>query len=148
MSLAILKTEVLGDPLGLGYASMSDQQVYVSMVGKTRTRNRQLTTTDLLEWAGTNQRFLKVKNAAAVTADSQTKNVAAILQTLLQSPGIPFDMNRPASLAMITFLVAQAVLSAADQTALQTLAVEEINRFQELGIQEYQAGDINAARNS
>lgn len=148
MSLALLKTEVTTDPLALGYAAMTDQQVYLSMVAKTRTRQRQLTTTDLLEWAGSGQRFLKVKNAAAVTTDSQTKNVAAILQTLLQSPGIPFDLNRAASAQMISFLVAQAVLTGGDQTALQNLAAEAINRFQELGIQEYQAGDINAARNS
>jgi hypothetical protein len=146
MSLAILKNELTTDPLGLGYAAKTDQQCYDLLVAKTRSRQRQLTTTDLLEWAGTNQRFLKVKNAAAVTADSQTKNVAAILQTLLQSPGIAFDFNRAASSNMIDFLVTQNVLVAADRTALQSLANESINRFIELGIPEYEAGDINVAR--
>lgn len=148
MSLAILKTEVTTDPLALGYAGMTDQQVYVSMVGKTRTRSRQLTTTDLLQWAGGNQRFLKVNNAANATTDTQTKNLANVLVILLKSPGVPFDPNVAGMTAMISALVTAAVLTAADQAALLNMAAEAINRFQELAIQEYQAGDINFARNS
>lgn len=146
MSLAILRTELLTDPLALGYAAKTDQQCYDSLITKTRTRQRQLTTTDLLEWAGGNQRFLKIKNAAVVVSDTQTKNLAAIMQTLLQSPGVTLDMNRAATLALIDGLVTGLVLVAADKTALVTLATESINRFSELGIPEYQLGDVTRAR--
>jgi precorrin-4 methylase len=146
MSLAILRAELLTDPVAMGYAGKTDQQCLDLLTAKTRSRQRQLTTTDLLEWAGSLQRFLKIKNAAAVTTDSQTKNLAAILQTLLQSPGVALDVNRASSLALIDGLVSGAVLTAADKTALIAAATENIDRFTELGIPEYQLADVTRAR--
>ena len=146
MSLAILRTELTTDPLGLGYAGMTDQQCLNSLLTKTRTRQRTLTTTDLLEWSGTSLRFDKIKVASNGSTQNAARNLSGIMFVLLNAPGVNLDMNRSASLALVDGLVNQGVLVAADKTALVAAATESINRFAELGIPEYQLGDITRAR--
>jgi hypothetical protein len=146
MSLAILRTELTADPLALGYSTKSDQQCYDSLIAKTRTRQRTLTTTDLLEWSGGNLRFDKIKVASNGATQNAARNLSGIMLVLLSSPGINLDMNRSASLALVDGLVSASVLVATDKTALVTAATESINRYAELGIPEYQVGDITRAR--
>lgn len=146
MSLAILRNELLTDPASLGYAGKTDQECLTILQTPNRPRQRTLTTTDLLEWSGTNQRFNKIKTASNNATDTAAKNFAAIMLTLLQSPGVNLDMKRSASLALVDGLIAQNVLIAADKTALVTAATENVDRFTELGIPEYQLGDVTRAR--
>jgi hypothetical protein len=146
MSLQILRNELLTDPIPLGYAGKTDQQCLDLLSAKTRSRLKPLTTTDLLRWSGAGQRYLALKNASNVTADSQTKNLATVFLVLIDSPGIPFDLNTSDFKNMIDALVTANVLTAADRTALNTMATEPINRFAELNIPEYQLGDVIRAR--
>jgi hypothetical protein len=146
MSLAILRTELTNDPASLGYSGKTDQQCLDILTTKNRTRQRALTTTDLLEWSGSSQRFNKIKTAANNASDTVAKNFSAIMLVLLQSPGVDLDMNRASSMALVDGLVSQSVLVAADKTALVTAATESIDRFTELGIPEYQLADVTRAR--
>lgn len=134
---ALLRNELLTDPLARNYAGMTDAQCLASLKTKNRPRTIALSTLDLLEWSGSNQRFLKIRTAANVAAnDTQTENVAAVMLVLLQTPGVALDMRRQAVRDMVDFLVTQSVLTAADRTALQTLATENISRATELGLLE------------
>jgi hypothetical protein len=146
MSLAILRTELLTDPLAIGYAAKTDQQCYDSLIAKTRTRQRELSTTDLLEWSGTNLRFDKIKVASNGATQNATRNLSGIMMVLLSAPDVDLDMKRSASLALVDGLVSNGVLAASDKTALVNSATEAISRYDELAIPTYQAGDIAIAR--
>lgn len=146
MSLAILRNELLTDPLGIGYASKTDQQCYASLTALTRTRQRSMSTTDLLAWSANNLRFITIQAAANSATLNQKKNLASIMMVLLTNPDIPLDMRLSASTALVNGLVSTNVLAQADADALTSAASESISRYTELGIPEYQAGDIATAR--
>lgn len=147
MSLVILRAELLNDPVALGYAGKTDQQCLDLLAAKNRSRFKALVIMDLLEWAGASQRYLALKDAANVAANSQTKNMCAVFLLLLGGPpGAALDLKNQSFKNMVDALVTASVLSAADRAALNTMATENINRFAELGIPEYQLGDITRAR--
>lgn len=151
MSLLILRNELLTDPgtPPLGYAGKTDQQCLDLMLAKTRPRFKPMITLDLLEWGGGGQRYLGLKNAANATPETNVKNMCSVFLLLFNGPaGAQLDLNRASFKNMIDALVTANVLTAADRIALNTAATENVNRFQELGIQEYQLGDIIRARTS
>jgi hypothetical protein len=145
MSLATLSVELKTDPAGMGYVGKTDQQCYDLLTALTRTRKRTLGTTDILEWAGSNQRYLKIKNAAA-GADSQTKNLAAILEILIENPGEQLDLKNNGMSQLIDALVTAGVLTAADRAALVAMATENISRLDEIGEGPTHLAAIAAAR--
>lgn len=125
-----LKSEIDSDPLGIGYAGMTDAQVADSLNAKTRTRERTvissyevINATVAADWAALSaaekQRYQTITGAGQI--DVQSANV------------------RAAFLAMFA-------AGTTTRANLATLQSESVSRADEVGIGEVHTGDINVVR--
>ena len=78
MNMTVLKDELLNDPLGRGYSSMSDLEVIQSLLEVNRSVLTSILSDDLLAWAGMNGRFVKITRVA----EDETKSAKERLDNL------------------------------------------------------------------
>jgi len=135
MDYQALNTELVSDPLGRGYAGMTDQEAADDLATEYRTRNKTslsgdeaFTATDTAEFAALNTSQLQHKLSLWVAFTSKDA----------------IDPFNAANIAFVDFVFGP---SSATKTALAALRSEAIPRWQEIGIGEApNAGHIAHAR--
>ena len=128
MNIAIFKTETIGDPLGRGYSSMTDEQVMKDGQEVYRTRNKtSLTGSEILNAID------KTEFSALSIEDKQMIWNIIHLGTIN-----PFGIE--AALFQDIFGASVTI------TALLVLRVENISRWEELGIRGVRIGHVGEAR--
>lgn len=117
MSVDVLKTEISSDPLGRGYAGMTDAEVADSLNASNRTRNVALLTGS------------EVLNAMDRTEyNAKTAGEKALVWDILHLGDLnPFGVE--ADLMVDVFGIGSNTI-----TALQALRVQSISRAEELGV--------------
>lgn len=151
MDYAALVAELRDDPLGAGYAAMTDAQRMAALTAKTRSRPRRLSSLDLLLWGGADGRLARVRKAAQKAPPydglpDAAHAVAIVADALVTRQDAGFDPSLPSHLAMVDALVAAQVLTAGDRTALLALASEPCSRADELGLAGLGMGHLASAR--
>lgn len=129
MDYAKLKAEITNDPVTLGYAGKTDQQMCDLLNGKTRTRKVALLTPS------------QILNAIVYSEwTSKSSTQQQVIWNMLGMGSInPWGIE--ASIFTTVFGAGSATI-----TALSALRNESISRADELGIGEVCVGHINEAR--
>lgn len=133
-----LADEIRLDPLGRGYAGMSDDEIAVSLRAKDRTFKSPITSTELLAWGSADGRLARIKRVAemanaggdAAVDALQSAGIGAWLMVHRDAPSL--DLNLQDRNELLDGLVAGGVLAAADKTALEALATTTGSRAEEL----------------
>jgi hypothetical protein len=122
---AVLKAELLTDPLALGYAAMTDQQCADALNAMTRVRVEPLVPLAALAiWAAKSGVRAKIDRAAGDGTSPVQSVCLALLDMLAGLSGPPLDLGNPDNLAMVNGLVAAGVMTAGDKAGL--LALQDV----------------------
>ena len=148
MDMTVLKTELLSDPIGRGYASMADLEVIQSLLEVNRSVLLPILSEDLLAWAGGNGRFIKITRVAEdETKSDEIRSVAWAARTMVERNGTDLDLNLPDRSGMVDLLVSEGVISTLDRDVLVSMATKQASRAEELGLgARFQQDDIQKAR--
>ena len=148
MNMTVLKDELLNDPLGRGYSSMSDLEVIQSLLEVNRSVLTSILSDDLLAWAGMNGRFVKITRVEEdETKSDELRSVAWAARTMVERDGTDLDLNLPDREAMLDLLVSEGVIDSSDKDDLVSLASRQVSRAEELGLGfRFQQDDIQKAR--
>lgn len=146
--LAALRSELLSDPLTLGYAGMSDSEAAASLNGATRPAPIQ--SADVRRYLLVVGKWAAVKRAS-MDLSNEAKNLAAIAMVDALDNLAEFDMGVPAYANAIASgldaLVSVSLISSDDKTAILALGSSKRSRAQELGLGVTPtAADVAAAR--
>ena len=135
-----LHDELINDPLGLGYAAMTDGELEASLNAKTRTRivSRFVTARTILAECADGPTILDKLEAAG----TQVSAVKWAMRFLQQEGGI--DVGHPATLGMVEQLRG-TVLTSGEADQLAALPVQVCSRAEELNVSAIGA-DIRNAR--
>ncbi len=143
----ILRSELANDPLGRGYATMSDEQVAASLNNPDRliVQSTMVTAKGLMA-------LLDPATAAAIldkleAAASSNSTVKWIL-SFMQGSAEGVDLGHPNTRAQIDALAAAGVLSADEASLLKALADNLVSRAEELGLPEIKPWMVAHARGS
>lgn len=150
MDYALLRSEIISDPLGFGYSSLSDEEVAAALALKNRVQ--------------TYSRFCSLRAVATVlTAEeygvfkqdiatvSAMSPMAADMVRFLEMPCADdgatggLDIGNPSVRA---FIDALPTLSAVAKSKIKSLAERTISRAEEIGIPEPTAHEVHVARNA
>jgi hypothetical protein len=125
-----LQTEIATDPLALGYAGMTAQELLASLMAPTRTRtvSRMVSARAILSDCAGGAVILDKLEAVAVNV-SEVKWAMFFLK---QPEGV--DAGSPATLSMIDQLEQGLVLTEAEAEALRALSTQPCSRLEELGL--------------
>lgn len=145
-NIAILKSEIEGDPLGRGYSGMNDAAVAVDINTAYRTKKEPISSAELLAWSASDSRLQNIKNAAENGATDDLKSLAQAAYLIVTRDGTTLDLNLADRVAMLDALVAASVLTSDDRTSLDALATVSISRAAELKIGQVRAGTVQQAR--
>lgn len=139
--MTTITEELASDPLGLGYAAMTNGEIEAAMNTKNRTRivSRFVTARTILAECADGATILDKLEAAG----AQVSAVKWAMRFLQQEGGI--DVGHPATLSMVDQLVAGGVLTQVEGDSLKALSVQVCSRAEELGISAIGA-DIRNAR--
>jgi hypothetical protein len=129
MDYGRLKAEITGDPLGLGYAGMTDGQIVGSMNARTRSRNRATMSAS------------EVLNAVVASEYTglNTTNKGLLWDVLHLGTLYPFGVE--ATLLTSVFGAGSATIA-----ALALLRKEAVSRAEELGLEPISVGYVEKAR--
>lgn len=143
----VLIAELTDDPLGRGYAGMTDQEAAQSLNGidrivadPSRKTFRELLRVQGMTVAGVIYGKLK---AAAVVDDGVALALAAAGD---YSPDGGLDFSDPAAVAGIDALEAQQALTDTEADALKALGEKRVSRAEELGLGTVTDGHVGSAR--
>lgn len=144
----VLKEELLKDPLGRNYASMTDDQAATDLNTPYRTLViPQIPLTRLAVWAAKTGVRAKIESAALELGAVQS--ICLTIRDLLTGlNGPPLDLSILDNLTMVDGLVAAGVMTKDDKVSLLALQDYPLSRAMELvgwGIS-VQAPDIEFAR--
>lgn len=128
MDISGLRNEIETDPLGRGYAGMTNEQIAADLNTTYRTRLKPLGMSDLLLWAGQHDILLKLDN------NKDTQGIAGVVRVAqaILSTGIAVDLNHAGTTSLLDALVGAGVFTVDDKTALVALATEHLSRADEL----------------
>jgi len=152
MSKAKLRTELLSDPLGVGYSGMSDQECANSLNAQTRSKTVAISSAELLAWSGAGatetikSRYERIEDAAADHVSLAVKGACKAAIKLIERDSTMLDLSLADREAMVDALVAGSVLTADEKAELVALGTESISRAQELGIGKVLPGYVMKAR--
>lgn len=143
----ILKEEIDGDPIGRGYASMTNAEVTISLNTVDRTRLETLSMQELREWTAENARGFNIMSGITnVALTDQVRNLCYVADKLIGTDDGQLSPGNALHVDMINDLVAASVISNADRTALVTKATKSLSRATELGIGQVKEGHVQEAR--
>lgn len=143
MPIAALVDEIANDPLGRGYAGMSDTQVSASLNAADRPSSKRVSNAKYLQWIAGARRKV-IGDAADSHADATVRGLAQVALDLLLRADIEYD--RGDHLPLLQALQAGGVLTAGDVTALDAQADTIVSRADELGIGRVRDRDVREAR--
>ena len=144
MNYQALKQEIMLDPLGIGYATMTDQEVADSINAPTRTvvESKTVGALGIMREVGpASGAAILDKLEAASAQDSRLKWFLRELTT----NGV--DVGHPATRQTVDDLVLVGVLTASEGGMLKAIAETQASRASELGFNEpVSAQMVNIAR--
>lgn len=148
MDYAILSAELTTDPLGRGYAEMSDQQAADSLNAVDRVRNKTPHKAPL--WA-IKQLCLEsgvwFALKAAAAAASPIQAAAATAVELVEDRRFEnLDLDNESAQAMLAALVAGGVATQAQVDAIYALGTEACSRAAELDLEPVGDGHVKSVR--
>lgn len=148
MNISVLRDELLNDPLGVGYNSMSNLEVIQSLLEVNRSVLKPIPSDDLLAWAGMNGRFVKITRAAEDESNSdELRSVAWAARTMVERDGTDLDLNLSDRTGMLSLLVSEGVILESDKQDLVNMATVAASRAEELDLGfRFQQDDIQKAR--
>lgn len=126
--LALLKTELDTDPLGKGYAALSDHDAadVLSAVDATQDFYVPLEPEVYLAWAAGNRRAWKLQSGRALpdnnTPQQVTRNAVEVLLLPLENGATLLDIQAADINSALNTLVTEGVLEPGDRGSLKTLA--------------------------
>lgn len=127
---ATLRQELLSDPLGIGYAELSHDEVASALNLRVRSVVRKISKRSLLRWGISNDRMSKVRATAENGQDFLKSIVYAALKSLdIAGETISVDTE---FLALLQALIDGNILDASDKDALVLAATETVSRVDEL----------------
>ena len=138
--------ELTGDPLGVGYAAMNDEEVVASLNGSGRTEKVAITSNELLAWSVYEGRLARIKRGVADGVDDTEKSLCEACYLLIQRDNTTLDLNDQSRIDMLDALVAYGRITAAERDGLYNKATRQISRAKELGLGRVRLGDIQTAR--
>jgi hypothetical protein len=138
VSIEKLADEIRLDPVGRGYASMSNAEILASLRAKDRTFKSPITSTELLAWGSAEGRLARIKRVAEMANPGgnpavdalQAAGIGAWLMVHRDAPSL--DLNLQDRNDLLDGLIAGGVLTADDKTALEALATTNGSRAEEL----------------
>lgn len=142
-----LRNELLTDPLGRGYAGMTDQQAADSL----NTRNRPLDAVpaeEIARYILEEGKWPAVEDqATAVGATTQQKYAARSALAAFRDARLPtLRVSRAKVGAMLDLLVSGGALNAADKAAIVALGQNRLTRGEEIGHGRVKVGHVIEAR--
>lgn len=147
MDYTILSAELADDPLGRGYAAMTDQEVVDSLHAEDRTQVVIVFATwrTLLAAAGpTVTATIKAKIGAAAESNPAIALASDMLATYSDGGGL--DMGHAYTRGVIDSLVTAEVLTADEAAVLKAVAERTVSRAVELGLSGVEASAVGIAR--
>jgi len=149
-----LREEILNDPLGRGYADMTDAEIADSLNTKDRDRIVPLSSAALLAWSGGGadddnniaSRYERIETAATEHASGAVRGACKAAIRLIDRDSTELDLSLPDRAAMVDALVAGGVLTADEKDGLYAMATQQISRAEELGLGTVYAADVTGAK--
>lgn len=150
MNYTVLRTEIASDPLGIGYASLSDEEVAAALALKNRVQTysrfcslRAVATVLTAEEYG----VFKLDIAAVSAMSPMAADMVRFLEMPCSDDGATggLDIGDPSVRAFIDML---PTLSADAKAKIKSLAERLISRAEEIGIPEPTAHEVHIARNA
>ncbi len=146
MDFQKLRNELINDPLGRGYASMSDVQAADNLNTKNRQILENLPAKELLLWAADQGRFQKIRADDEKTQNSNALRSAAGAMVVVIRAYQDVDPRDSRWNTLLDFLVTSGTLTQGDKDALVIAATITRSRAEELGLGYITPGDVQAAR--
>lgn len=145
-NISIIKTEIDNDPLARGYASMSNEEVVVSLLTDDRTKLVPISSSELLAWSVSGGRLARIKAGIDGGVDDVEKSLCEVCYIMIRRDSTSLDLNEQTRVDMLDALVAYGRLTDSDRTDLYNKATVSISRAEELGIGRVRSGDVAQAR--
>lgn len=143
----VLRSELANDPLGRGYASMTDEQVAASLNNQDR-----LITEPTMVTAKSLMALLDPATAAAILdkleAAAASNSAVKWILSFIKGDAEGVDLGHPNTRAQVDALAAAGVLTADEASLLKSLADSLVSRAEELGLPEIKPWMVAHARGS
>ena len=142
-----MRGELGSDPLGRGYAGMTDEQVAASLNAKDRkvVQQTMVTAKELMARMEPNAAASILQKLESASA---TNNVVKWIMSFLTGAGEGIDVGHANTRAQIEALVAAGVLTATEGASLKALAERTVSRAEELGLPEIKPWMVAHVRGS
>lgn len=152
MDIQALRTEIVSDPLGLGYAGLSDAQVADLLNTENRPGKRAVPAADVRSYILLNGLWPGIQAVADSSANPLHKNTAiTVLQTISAGSFDTIRMDRPNIAAavgqMLSVMIQSGVISEQNRAELIALGDTQISRAEELGLGRVHHLHVAEARN-
>lgn len=139
----LIKQEITFDPLGLGYATMTDDQALSALTARNRPTKVLIATHDIMRYMVLNDLWLPIKQAAP------TDTNAAVAIDALAFFDV-FDMTDPAVetklIAVLDGLVSSGLITTQHKSDILAMGDEMISRAEEIGVPGPTLGEVAQAR--
>ena len=145
MDIAKLKTELVTDPVSMGYAALSDADAAVAINLADRDYTVPLNSRTSLSWAMRTGRLWDIETATT-TGTPAIQAIALGVKHLLGRSDTEIDMGNPDHVAMIDGLVAGGVLDASNKAELVTMSTSQRSRADEIELGRVRVGHVQEAR--
>ena len=142
----ILRGEITSDPLGVGYASMSDAEVAASLGSLSRKKINPVGSAELLAWSVFGGRLASIKSGIDGGADNIEKSLCEAAYLMIRRDGTSLDLRLEDRVIMLNALVSFGRITQEDADELWEVAWEDITRSQELEISEVTEAHVTNAR--
>lgn len=142
MNYQVLRTELITDPLAIGYAGKSDDEVtdLLNALSYSKIKPRFITARSMLAEIPTAAQILDKLEATATSISS----VKWAMFYLKGEGGI--DIGHPATIAQLDDLVTYSILTNDEATAVKNMAIQPASRAEILGLDPVNYNDVNMAR--
>ena len=130
----ILRDEITNDPLGRGYAQMTNAEVEVSLNAKDRTKIGGVMRNKFAIWAASTGVRAKIEDASTNMLDPLRSSALALLDFLRGGVSDNLDLSDAANMAMLDAWVAAGKVTAQQKADLVALATIECSRAEELDV--------------
>jgi len=140
-----IKQELTADPIGVGYASMTDQQAADALGARNRARKRPLPTHDIKKYMVLNDLWLQIKQST--TAEAQVAlDALATFEFFDVTDAATGALVEARLVAILDGLIAKGLITTQNKADILALTNEPISRAEELGVSPVSQVDVAKAR--
>ncbi len=152
MDYGMLASELLDDPLGRGYASMSDREAVDSLNAANRAIRVSVSSRDIRKYVLMNGLWPRISGLASdPSADLNSRGAAiTLLETIAPNSFDVVSMDDPQVYAtveaMANMMISAGTITADHRDAVLYMSEAIVSRAVELGIGSVDVGDVQTAR--